>query len=176
VLQNPVAREIVDQTLRTTPDAFAFNVAANLAPKLGIDAWPLRFAKQQARESDQWYWLMETDDRARVEQVMALARSQLDLNGIGSGPTKEVFAFLAGDDSALNFILQGLQRFPGLGWDLVRVGLSARSVPTRNGALRTLEIWGPDAWPAGGALVLHELAQAEPDDKIRERMRALAAN
>jgi hypothetical protein len=173
VLQNPVARDVVDQTLRNAPDAFAFNVAASLAPTFGIDAWPLRFSKQQARESDHWYWLMETDDRERVQEVMALARSQLDLRAIGSGPTKEIFAFWSGDDSSLNFILQGLQRFPGLGWDLVRVGLSARGTPTRNGALLTLETWGRGALPAGGDLVLRELAQAEPDDKIRARMLAL---
>jgi hypothetical protein len=49
----------------------------------------------------------------------------------------------------------------------------ARGVPTRNGALNTLEAWGREALPTEGTRVLAELAKAEPDDKIRARMQGL---
>lgn len=46
---------------------------AEVAEAIGIDVWPWRFRRQQARQGDQWFFLMQTDDQERIKQVVDLA-------------------------------------------------------------------------------------------------------
>src|SRR5262249_2138700 len=150
--------------------------AAQIAPSFGIDAWPLRLARQRSGEADQWFWLMQTGDAGRIEQVLALARAQLDLALIGSGPTGSLgLGPDFRDDSALDFILQDLGRFPGKGWDLIKVGLRGRSVRPRNMAINALHDWGRETWPADATEELRLAAEREPEEDVRERIQKLIA-
>jgi hypothetical protein len=132
------------------------------------------FERQRARRSSQWYFLMQTRDPARVDQVLELARELLDLDLVGSGPTVSLGLGLEyEDDSALDFILQDLKRFPGKGWDLIRIGLRGRSIRLRNMALNALNAWERDAWPSDARETLRAAKEREPDDKVRARMSQL---
>lgn len=152
----------------------AFWNACRVGELLEMDVWPARFERQQSVRSDQWYFLMQTDSRDRVEQVLALAREQLDLGKVASGPSLSLglgadFA----DDGAVDFIVQDLGRFPGLGWDFLRVGLTGRSLRLRNMTLRALTAWGPKRWPGEASELLRTAAGREPDAELREEMRKL---
>jgi hypothetical protein len=177
LLQSAVARQTVEAALGAT-DEIAFNTAADLAMGFGIDAWPLRLARQQNTNLDswfhQWWWLMQTDDPQRIEQVLHLARIQLDLNLIGSGPMTGLGLGVAfKDDNEFVFIVQDLKRFPGRGWDLLKVALNGRTIRLRNMAINALRDWGKAAWPPDAAAEIEAAERREPDGKVRARFRAL---
>jgi hypothetical protein len=173
VLQNATIKTIIEEGL-SSEDSATFNIAASMASNFGIDSWPLRLTRQRVQALDQWYWLMQTEDPTRIEQVVGLARAQLNLDLIGSGPTTSLGMGLEfADDRALEFILQDLRRFPGIGWDLVRVGLRGRVARARNMAINALRDLGRDAWPSDAMEELRLAAEREPDKNIRQRMRDL---
>ena len=145
--------------------------ACRVGELLEMDVWPARFERQRGGKSDQWYFLMQTDSPDRVEQVLALAREQLDLGKVGSGPSLSLgLGAEFADDSAVDFIVQDLGRFPGFGWDFLRVGLTGRSVRLRNMTLRALAAWGPERWPREVSQLLSAAAAREPDAELRQEM------
>ena len=145
--------------------------ACRVGELLEMDVWPARFERQRSGKSDQWYFLMQTDSPDRVEQVLALAREQLDLGKVGSGPSLSLgLGAEFADDSAVDFIVQDLGRFPGFGWDFLRVGLTGRSVRLRNMTLRALAAWGPERWPREVSQLLSAAAAREPDAELRQEM------
>lgn len=75
----------------------------------------------------------------------------------------------------MDWVLQGLQRFPGTGWPLLRAGLSSPVIRHRNLALRCLDSWPRVAWPPDAVAALDAAVVLEPDEHVRatlERMRA----
>jgi hypothetical protein len=117
---------------------------------------------------------MQTEDPTRIEQILALARVQLNLVSVGSGPSMSLGLGPGfDDDQALDFLLQDLKRFPGKGWDLIKVGLHGRARRIRNMAINALRDWGREAWPSDAMAELGLAAEREPDDKIRQRLHDL---
>jgi hypothetical protein len=160
---------VIDEGLRTA-DGFAFNIYAEGAAAIGRDPWPARYEKQRRRVSDQWYFLMQTDDGERIDQVLDLARQQLNLKLVGSGPEASLGLGPGyADDGALDFVLQDLKRFPGKGWDLIRVGLRGRPVRLPNMALNALEQWDRSSWPEEADQELRLALEREPDERVRKR-------
>jgi hypothetical protein len=175
-LQKPGARLTVEAGLASEEKWGDFFIAAAVAPAFGIDPWPFQFARQERRIDEQWYFLMQTSDAARIDQVLSLARQQLDFAKVGSGPTDSLaLGPDYEDDNALDFILQDLRRFPGQGWDLIKVGLRARGVRARNMAINALRDWGRDAWPNEAETELGTALKRETDDEIRDRLSDLIA-
>ena len=145
--------------------------ACRVGEILEMDVWPARLERQRSRKSEQWYFLMQTDSPERVEQVLALARKQLDLGKVASGPSLSLgLGAEFADDRAVDFIVQDLGRFPGLGEDFLRVGLTGRSVRLRNMTLRALSAWGPERWPRDVSQLLSAAAAREPDAELRQEM------
>lgn len=144
------------------------------AEALGIDVWPHHLRRQRQPGGDAWYFLMRTDSIDRVQQVIALAYEQLDLERVGSGPSTALGLGPAyRDDSALDFILQDLPRFPGLGWPLIEVGLRGRTIRTRNMAHKALEAWDRRQWPPEATSHLETALASEPDEEVADRIRNL---
>lgn len=106
LLRRTDIRSMVEQGLASA-DVAAFDASARIASHFSIDSWPLRHERQRSSPADyQWYWLMQTDDPGRIEQVVALARAQLDLVSIASGPTTSIdLGSQYVDDCALNMVL-----------------------------------------------------------------------
>jgi hypothetical protein len=157
-------------------DNTVFWLAAHAAADLGVDPWDARFERQRSGRSDQWFELMSTDDPARINRVVELALTQLDLAAIATGPANELGLGPAyRQHSALGLILQRLRDFPPRGWSLVEAGLRSPVVRNRNMAVRVLTEWDRSAWPAGAEVALAEALRRESDDGVREAMGALVA-
>lgn len=156
VLQQMGARQVVEDGLRSEVRADFF-VAANLASHFGIDAWPLWLERQRRGSGEEWYFLMQTERRDRIEQVLELVRTRLELE----------------DDAAPVVVIQGLSRFPGLGWDVLQAGLRNGSGSVRDATIRVLGAWEREAWPSDAMEELRAAAAREPDDDIRKRIEDL---
>lgn len=164
----PGWRDIILEALGSN-DRMTFFGATEAATAFEIDVWPHHFARQRDGRTDDWYWLMQTDDAERVEAVIGLAHAQLDLEKVGSGPGLSLgLGPDYADDRAMDFIVQDLRRFPGVGWSLVEVAVRGRSVRLRNMAIRALDAWGKPNWPAEAPRLVREAMNREPRADLRE--------
>jgi hypothetical protein len=171
----PVWKDLATAGLELSED-WTFQRWARVAETLGLDPWPSRFERQRAGVSEQWWFLMQTDCGDRIDQIIELAQSRLDLEAIGSGPRADHgFAFMDGDDGALGFILQDLRRFPGKGWPLIEAGLRGRSTRCRNYAIKALAAWGRREWPIGAETALHGAVGREHDEQVLGRLKRVLA-
>jgi hypothetical protein len=172
ILQRAEWRQRIDAAL-ADPDPGTLGIAAAAAEAIGLDVWPARLERQRSGE-DQWYFLMRTDQPARVDMLLALANSQIDLGRIASGPGSALgFGPEFADDRALDWILQDLGRFPGHGWALIEAGLKSRTTRGRNMALRALAGWGRDRWPTGADRALRAALAIEPDQRVSQVMQGV---
>lgn len=171
ILAQPKWREKVNTDLSASdnPNLFFTIHAARL---LEIDPWNVIFARQSASaEEDNWYQLMQTDDPKRIEQILVLAESQLDLTAIATGPDTQMgIGPTYRLHSALDFILQDIKRFPGMGWMLIKTGLRSPVIRNRHMALNALESWSQEQRPVELRGLLEVAYQQEPEEKIRERL------
>jgi hypothetical protein len=156
-------------------DRRSFWEADEAAKVFGIDTWEVHFERLE-RGEDQWFQVMETEDAGRVDRVVRLAEERLPLHEIASGPAEELglgpgFRI----HSALDFVLQGLRRFPGRGWPLIRAGLQSPVVRNRNMALHALAAWPQDQWPDEARLLLKRALRDEPNASTAESMRKVLA-
>ena len=156
-------------------DRVAFWTASEAAKALGIDAWE-HFLERVRRGEDHWWSVMQTGDAARIDQAVAFAEERLPLREIASGPadTLGIGAEFA-HHSALDFVLQGLGRFPGKGWTLIETGLRSPVVRNRNMALHALAAWPRESWPTGAESVMRRVVTEEPNEKTAELARRVLA-
>lgn len=151
-------------------DRVTFWSADQAARKLGIDTFDLHFERVRKDPFDgPWYQAWQQADEERVRRLVALARQTLPLDDIGTGP---------GDDyeigperrahRALDWTLQALREHPGLGGDLLLVGLRSPVTRNRNMALAALKEWPGQTWPPGAQAAVEDLASADPNEKTRE--------
>ncbi len=150
-------------------------LAVRLAPEVGIDPWPILFDLQANDETrDNWYDLMRTEDKSRVEQVVALAEDQMPLDALASGPALEFGLGQAWrDHTQLAYIVQDLGKFPATGWPLVRTALQGPVIGNRNAAIRVLNDWPKDMWPEDALSIIRAAIDQEPDPKVRDRLQDL---
>lgn len=136
------------------------------------DPWPAVYARQSENPDESlWYHLMQTDNPDFIERTIALAQMQLDLNAIASGADKQLgLGSQYSQHSALNFILQDLNRFPGKGWALIQAGLQSPVIRNRHMALKALQAWPEENWTEEMTQLINQCRQVEPDDDVRQRM------
>lgn len=150
--------------------------AAAAAEALGMDVWERQFEWLAAGEPHLWYHLLQTSDPARIDRLLDLARQQIDLKSIATGPADSMGvgpAYI--QHSHLDFILQELSRFPGKGWDLIRTGLRSPAVRNRNMALRALSACPRDQWEPEAEMALRRALREEPDEDVRVRIQRVLA-
>ncbi|MDN6858512.1 hypothetical protein QO207_18120 [Pseudomonas sp. CAN2814] len=141
---------------------------------LDLDIWEPLFLRQAEGRGEHWYQLMQTRDIERLRRVLDLARQQLDLAAIASGPGETLGlgpAYQQHND--LDFILQDLEHFPGEGWDLIRAGLNSPTVRNRNMALKAISAWPRETWPEDALSTLRKCRQADPNEGVRQRCETL---
>ncbi len=157
-------------------DDVGFWEARRVAEALGIDTWEYSFRRQESGTGDAWFDLMQTEDPGRIDRVIRLAKEQIPLHEVATGPGEE---WGLGEEfrhhSALDWIVQGLGRFPGKGWELIKVTLESPVVRNRIMALRALSAWGQDRWPEEARDFLDGAEAREPDDEVKDRIRRLIA-
>lgn len=152
-----------------------FWTAARAAEALGIDTWPEYYTRTKAGE-DHWFYLMRSKDRSRIKDVVELAEAQLPLSEIATGPGTEMGLGLDfKSHRALDFVLQDLGDFPGLGWNLVKTGLRSPVVRNRNMAIRALAGWGAEKWPPDAREFIEQCHRDEPDKDVKTTFAKLLA-
>lgn len=77
--------------------------------------------------------------------------------------------------NCLDFIIQDLDEFEGIGTSLIRTALQSPVIRNRNLALKVLEAWRLDSWPSGIVDVLIKQQQTDPDGDVRKRISDLLA-
>ena len=165
-------RDIAMSWLHGTDDS-QFFAAYQVLEELGIDTWETRFERWEAGQS-LYHDLLQTDEVKRIDRVLAVFDTRLDLDAIASGPRNELGLGPDFEDHRmLGFILQVLPRFPGHGANFVVAGLRSPVTGNRNAALRTLAAWGPELWPAATRASLEEALASEPNTEVLQRMRNL---
>ncbi|SFM38011.1 hypothetical protein [Rugamonas rubra] len=158
------------------PDAAAFASASRAASAVGIDPWEAYYERQVRGGSDQWYFLMQTDDPLRVRRVIALALSQIDLDAIGGGAAlANGFGEEFAPHRVLDSLLQGLGRFPATGYVLIQAGLRSPVIRNRNLAMRALRDWTPANWPSDARADLQRAYETEPNADVRQNLARLLA-
>ena len=122
-----------------------------------------------------WYdaWRAATRERAQV--LVDLAGRLPPLAEVAGGPGTELGLGPAwAAHQALDWSLQELRDHPGVGGELLIVGLRSPVVRGRNMSLAALEAWPRALWPAGAADLVGRMAAADPDDHVRGRAAELA--
>ena len=149
-------------------DPDTFHAASRAAGILDIDTWDHQFARLEAGDEHAWYAVMQTDDPARIDRVVAHAERALPLEDIATGPAEELgFGPAWRSHGHLDVVLQDLRRFPGKGWPLLRAGLQSPVVRNRHMALRALSAWSRPAWPPDAESTLIQARDREPDPDVR---------
>jgi hypothetical protein len=176
----PGTRALVESAL-AGEDAWNFWQAKQVAVWLDIDTWECSYRRQASVQgATEWYFLMDTRRLDRVEKTLDLARNMLPLDTLATGP-EDTLGF--GDKHRVchdvDFLVQGLKNFPGVGIDIVLLALRSPSIPGRNMALNAIKEWGPDHWTPQIRSAVEAAARVEPSDHVRETisdLRTLMAN
>jgi hypothetical protein len=154
-------------------DRATFWLAERIARLRGWDTFDVLLSRLRADAFDScWFNAWEQADGERAEQLVQVARSSLPLEEITGGPADEL-----GQGPGwrvhftLDWTLQALREHPGVGADLILVGLGSPVVRNRNLALMALKHWPRDTWPATASDLVTDLALRDPN----EHAKALAA-
>lgn len=107
-------------------DEEVFYEADLAARKMGIPTRDIHFARVRAAPttSHSWYELLRQTQEEQIDDVLRFAESALPPVQIATGPAEELGTGPGLEPHrALLWLLQGLNRFPGRGWELIRTGL-----------------------------------------------------
>ncbi len=152
-----------------------FWTGVRAAKVLGIDSWEQCFRRIEEGD-DRWFLVTETEDQARIERVIRLADARIPLDDIASGPALELglgneFA----GHLALDWLLQGVQRFPGLGQHLIVAGLRSPVIRNRRQAALALSACDRSHWANEILVAVEQALRDEPDSKVRKDLERLLA-
>jgi hypothetical protein len=171
-------RAVVEDGL-DDPDPAVFRLASWLAVRLSIRGVRERIADRLRRTPEDvhlWYSLVDNDDvldgPETVDIVVALAEEVLPLDALATGPTDELGLF-GGPDGVLDILVSRLDRHPGRGWSLIRVGLANRTIRNRSMAIKALRAWPREAVPDEAVGAVRAALDREPDKDVRTSLRGL---
>jgi hypothetical protein len=172
IIQQPRWRDCVLSGLGSSDEQEFYN-ADRAAEVLEIDPWPFHWerAQQQPLQQGRWYGVMKNCNENRIAQVIALAESTLPLDKIATGAATELGLGQKWEaHGCLDYILQGLSRYPGCGMRLIEAGLKSPVVRNRNMTLKALSQWSKNNWPREVILILQRARKHEPDQKVAKRI------
>jgi len=157
-------------------DGQGFYDANQAAEQLSIDTWAVHLArvKSSPLTSYSWYHLMRQTDDARIGPVLAFAEFVMPFTEIETGPSDSLGSgpeFQA--HQALDWVLQGLRRFPGRGWRIIKAGLRSPVIRNRNGAIQTLAAWSRGSWTEEMQNAVERAQDEEPQQDIKARLESL---
>jgi len=119
---------------------------------------------------------VEGADADTLPELLDRAVELLPLEALATGPADDLGlgpSYAAED--CLKLIVQRLRDFPGIGWPFIRVALQNRVTRSRNGAIRALQSWPRETWPADASAVLTAVMWREPREDVRKNIRSLLA-
>lgn len=172
ILCRPEWADLVREHLRSEDD-LKFAYADQAAKALGIDTWDIHWRRLQQKPAKpgRWYHVMAGCDGDRIGKVIEFAEAKIDRAAIATGAGDELGLGLGFEPhSCLDYVLQELRRFPGLGAVLIETGLKSPVVRNRNMAVNALASWVRGDWPSGLKDALERAAACEPKVDVKERM------
>jgi hypothetical protein len=136
---------------------------------LGVSTFEHHFAAIRADpHQGSWFHAWQQADREGAERLVQLAREVLPLDALASGAALELgFGPGWADHSALGWTLEGVREHPGVGRDLLMIGLQSPLIRSRHMSLRALEQWPVEVWPEGARALVASVAEGDPDEDIR---------
>ncbi|GAA0984059.1 hypothetical protein GCM10009555_057070 [Acrocarpospora macrocephala] len=158
------------------PDDPRFGSALWAAGRLRLPVLPQITTRLERRPLDDFVWwhAMNMAGPAEAAELTALAARLLPLADLANGPGDH-FGF--GDnfaaDRVLDYVVSGLQPFPGTGLPLIEVALRNRVTRVRNMALRTLSAW--PVVPDQALDWVRQAAAVEPNEHTRTDMETFLA-
>jgi hypothetical protein len=168
----------IDSALHSADNRVFFEADA-AAQELGIDTREIHFDRVRAEpvKSSSWYRLLQQTSNDQIDEILSFAAGALPLDEIATGPADS----LGLDEKyaahhALDWILQDLKRFPGHGWEFIKIGLQSPVTRNRNMALNALLEWPRQSWPEQAFTLLTRLRATEPNKKLRERLQSILAS
>lgn len=175
VLARPHWADVAWQALESSDRAVSWSANAVLAD-LGADTFEHHVDAIRADpHAGNWFdaWRQARGDRP--ERLVRLARELLPLDAIGAGGAVQPGHGLGSPDHmALDWTLQELRHHPGLGGDLLLVGLGSAVVRNRNMALQALQVWPTDRWPDGVRPLLAAIAADDDHESTRAQAAELS--
>jgi hypothetical protein len=162
ILQRSAWRELIEDGLRSE-DGRIFHLAEHAARWLGDDTFPVILDRIRRSPADDTAWYMATSraqDIGKWNEVLQAAIERLSRHD-----TRETPWF----PDWMLAITQEMQRFPGMGWPLVRAALEGPLVIERRFGLRGLSWFLEDGWrwPPDADDVLDLMARSDPDQRTR---------
>jgi hypothetical protein len=169
ILGRPAWRDLVNVSLQSDDPAERWR-ADSAASSLGIDTYPLHVAAIRRDPLDAgWFRAWQQADGRRAEELAALARELLPLETVGTGAAD---ALGLGAEwkvhAALDWTLQALRDHPGVGGDLLLIGLRSPVTRNRNMALMALGQWPRARWPGGARAAVELVAGGDPNERTRD--------
>jgi hypothetical protein len=166
------AHRVIMDGLSSSDDA-TFGRADQAAKVRGIATFEhhvARFRELRGAAGYHLFRLVEDADESRIDAVLELVATRIDLEKMATGPGKELGVGPGSEPyHLLDTVLHGLSRFPQRGVPFLLAGLRSPVVRNRNMALRTLSDWGAARWSNEIRRALEQAARAEPDDDVKVR-------
>lgn len=177
ILCQPKWRELAFQHL-TDPDKGVAWTARRAARALGIDVKPtiIQLLHQDPQESGYWFELLFQANEDDVRLGIKLAYEYLPLEQMLTGPSA---ALGVGPGfrwhQCLDYLMQELPRFPGLGEDLLLRCLRSPVIRQRNFTLKSFQAWSPMQITDQIVAAVRETAQSDPEEKVRTFAQSILA-
>jgi hypothetical protein len=109
----------------------------------------------------------------QLDEVLSFAEEAIPVDQIATGPADLLgLGDKYATHRALDWILQDLKRFPARGWRFLQAGVQSPVTRNRNLALTALLAWPKASWPESAEELLRKGYAAEPNEKLRERLRS----
>jgi hypothetical protein len=162
VFARPGWRRAIEEGLRSS-DRWSFYVAVRVAMRLGDDVFPVlleRLRQDPYGDEITWHDAARTADEAGFDDLLQVAFTRLSDHRPHEG---RVFP------TWLRAVLEGLERFPGKGWPLIREGLTSGELMERRFGIGGMWNFGGKPWPREAITLVAALARADPDEYNRER-------
>jgi hypothetical protein len=163
-------RDRVNEMLEPDAGDSDFWNARTVAKDLGIDTFEATFRRIDRNPlGSDWFDAWQSADTDRAVRLTALARTRLPLIEIASGPATELGM---GPDwtphRALGQSIEALGDHPGIGGDLLIVGLQSPVTRNRNTALKAFQRWPAESWPPEVRGLVEAAATTDPDEDTRD--------
>jgi hypothetical protein len=160
--------ELIEKDLEND-DETQRNRAIEAAKRLEIDLHTYLITQIERSPGDSYLWfqLVFGAGERQIREAVELAVSLWDLSEIARGPALDLFPSAErGPLQSVDYLLQELPRFPGLGEELLAASLQSPVVRHRLLALRTLSRW--PAISVDLRAEINERQASDPDERVRE--------